>query len=135
MCQVDKQTSELACGPRIEIARRLIRDKQTWGVDERASEGHSLLFTTRKLHAAMVSSLLKVHLRKSLAGAFASRGGQDSLQTKGNLDVLLRRQQRKEVCMLEHEANTLPPQLCTQRLAQRCQITAEEPHLSYRGVI
>ena len=105
MVQSSKKRKDELRGRAIEIARRLIGEKDLRTGDQSAGQSQALLFSAGKLAGAVVTALLQPHLAKP-AGGFALGFGQRlAAGQKGHRHILQRREFRQQVVELPHVAD------------------------------
>ena len=91
------------CG--VEIARRLIREKNFGTIHERSRDGHALLLSAGKFRGAMTQAMRQAHALQSLANAAGSFGALHFRESQRQLDVFFQRHARKKVERLEDHAD------------------------------
>src|SRR5258706_138852 len=104
-----QQVGYIAPGDRVQVAGRLIGYDEARFMHQRSRQGHTLLFSIRKLQSTMMHARTKSDALQGLAGASCTLAGLHPHQAQGNFDILLRGQRGKKVGVLKHHANALTP--------------------------
>src|SRR5258707_1202387 len=104
-----QQVGYIAPGDRVQVAGRLIGYDEARFMHQRSRQGHTLLFSTRKLQSTMMHARTKSDALQGLAGASCTLAGLHSHQAQGNFDILLCGQRGKKMGILKHHADALTP--------------------------
>lgn len=104
--EVKEQSEQTRGGFTVEIAGRLITEKKTGAIRERARDGDALLFAARKLARAMIQAMLQSHFceqfRRAFFGSFAVVA---AIHERGHQHIFERGEFRKEMMKLENESD------------------------------
>ena len=125
----DQRLHDLVRGSRIEIAGRLVGEKQARRVDQRAGDGDALLLAAGELARRVALAIAEAEKcsaarARSMRSARRCRPGGGVVERQA--DILERAGARQQVEALEHEAEALAADAGEVRLAQRRDIDALE---------
>jgi hypothetical protein len=87
-------------------------------------QGHSLLFSSGELQAAMMCALSQADVFQHLAGELRAPSWVGTSESQRQLDILLGCQQREEVSVLGHHAHAFTAQTRSRRLVHLRQSAA-----------
>src|SRR5215813_6060794 len=65
----DEQGDDLLAGPRVEVARRLVRQEEAWPPGDGARDGHALLLAARELDGIVSRAVREADLVEQLGRA------------------------------------------------------------------
>ena len=117
----------------IEISRRLVREKNSGRIRERARECDPLLLAARKLRREMMSARFESDLSEKVLRSWFS--AVVSLQLERHLNVFLRGECRYQLKSLEDEPDFLSAKLGALIFRHRREIVPVEDHLAVRRSI
>ncbi len=121
---------DLATGPRVEVARRLIREDDLRPTGQRPGDGNALLLPSRELRRSMLDPASETdgvdhQIQPALVGLAAGEH-----QRQG--DVLQRRQRRHQVERLEDEADPVAAQMGQLLVVERAQVDVADEDVTAR---
>ena len=105
LMQVEKEVDDLVAVHAVEIAGRLISEDQVWPVDDAPRDGDALAFAAGQLVRQMRRACGEADGLKRGFGAALALIAVDASAKGGDLDILIRRQGREQVEVLEHDAD------------------------------
>jgi hypothetical protein len=89
----------------VEITQGFIKQQQVWFFNERPSQGHTLLLSTRKLRRFALQQVLQLHERRNMFDLVLDDSARLTLDTQGKGEILINAQVRIERIALKHHAN------------------------------
>jgi hypothetical protein len=119
---LDHEVEDVLAVARVEVAGRLVGQKDRGLVGEGAGDGHALLLAARELRRVMVRAVGEVDVFEELPPAFARPADARDLQRRE--DVFERRHRRDEMERLEDEAELAAAQGGQSVLAHRGDLLA-----------
>jgi hypothetical protein len=89
----------------VEIARGLVRHQEAWLTNERAGKRDALLFPSRKLAGAVVTTIFQPHFAKPVCCFCQCLVPCHAARQKRHGDVLKRRELRQQIMELPNVTN------------------------------
>ena len=102
-----QEFADRACGLRIQVPRGFIGKQQPGVGDNRAGNGHSLLFSAGKFSGTVVDTPLHVNIRKGGASLFLSLLRRVAAQQQGHHDVFDCGKFGEQVMKLENKSHSM----------------------------
>ena len=106
----------------IEISRGLVGQKQRGLIDQRARDGHALLFASGKSARLVVQAFLDTEQRRISLEVRIHRRSTMARDIARDLDVIGRAERRQQIIFLKHEADFCFTQLCALGVGHRSKI-------------
>jgi hypothetical protein len=100
-----QQLGQLDRPPSIQVTRRLVREKETWTIHQRARYRHPLLFSPGEFARSMLGAIGESHSFEQVHGSFQGLRPVGTCNTSRHEDVVERAEVRKKVMELEDETD------------------------------